>query len=89
MSLNHFEFIFIYGVREYSNFIDLHVAVQHSYLLKRLSFLHHIFLPALYKAPGVQCGHKTLRNIALEEEQRVIQGSAISSKLFKMSFSKG
>ena len=37
-----FEFIFVYGVRECSNFILLHVAVQFSqhYLLKRLSFLH-------------------------------------------------
>ena len=40
-SLNHFKFIFVYGVRESSNFIVLHVAVQLSqhYLLKRLSFL--------------------------------------------------
>ena len=37
MSLSHFEFIFVYGVREYSNFIDLYVAVQLSlhHLLKR------------------------------------------------------
>ena len=37
-SLIHFEFIFVYGVREYSNFIRLHVAVQFSQhcLLKRL-----------------------------------------------------
>ena len=27
-SLNHFEFIFVYNVRECSNFIALHVAVQ-------------------------------------------------------------
>ena len=41
-SLNHFyEFIFVYGVREYSNSIDLCVAVQLSqyHLLKRLAFL--------------------------------------------------
>ena len=50
-SLSHFEFIFVYGVRECSNFIDLHVAVQLSQhnLLKRLSFLHCIFLPPLSK----------------------------------------
>ena len=50
-SLIHFEFIFVYGVREYSNFIFLHVAVQFSqhHLLKRLSFLHCIFLPPLSK----------------------------------------
>ena len=45
-SLIHFEFIFVYGVRECSNFIHLHVAVlfSHHHLLKRLSFLHCIFL---------------------------------------------
>ena len=50
-SLIHFEFIFVYGVREFSNFILLHVAVQFSqhHLLKRLSFLHCIFLPPLSK----------------------------------------
>jgi len=44
--LIHSEFIFVYGVRECSNFIFLHVAVQFSqhHLLKRLSFLHCIFL---------------------------------------------
>ena len=43
MSLIYFEFIFVYGVRKYSNFIHLLVAVQFSqqHLLKRLSF----FLP--------------------------------------------
>ena len=36
-SLIHFEFIFVYSVRKYSNFICLHVAVQFSqhHLLKR------------------------------------------------------
>ena len=28
MSLSHYEFILVYGVRVCSNFIDLHVAVQ-------------------------------------------------------------
>ena len=38
-SLIHFEFIFVDGVRQFSNFILLHVAVQFSqhHLLKRLS----------------------------------------------------
>ena len=47
-SLIHFEFTSVYGVRECSNFILLHVAVKFSqnHLLKRLSFLHCIFLPA-------------------------------------------
>ena len=48
-SLIHFEFTFVYGVIECSNFILLHVAVQffQHHLLKRLSFLHCIFLPPL------------------------------------------
>ena len=50
-SLIHFEFILVYGVRKYYNFILLHVAVQFSqhHLLKRLSLLHYIFLPPLSK----------------------------------------
>ena len=45
----HFEFIFVYGVRECSDFILLHIAVQFSQhdLLKLLSFLHCIFLTHL------------------------------------------
>ena len=45
-SLIHFEFIFVYGVRECSNFILLHVAVQFSqhHFLKRL---YCMFLPPL------------------------------------------
>ena len=48
-SLIHSELIFLYGVRECSNFIVLHIAVQFSqhHLFKRLSFLHCIFLPPL------------------------------------------
>ena len=50
-SLIHFEFIFVYGIRKFSNFIILHVAVQFSqhHLLKRLSLPHCIFLPPLSK----------------------------------------
>ena len=50
-SLIHFEFIFVHGVRNCSNFILLHVAVlfsQHN-LLKSLSLPHCIFLPPLSK----------------------------------------
>ena len=49
MSLIHFQFIFVYGVRKCSNLILLHVAVQFSQhnLLKRQSVLHCIFLPPL------------------------------------------
>ena len=44
----HFAFIFMYGVKECSNFICLHLVqfFQH-HLLKRLSFLHCVFLPPL------------------------------------------
>ena len=50
-SLSHFEFFFVYGRRECSNFIDLHVAVQlpQHHFLKRLSFLHCMFLLLLSK----------------------------------------
>ena len=56
-SLIHFEFIFVYGVRECSNFILLHVAVQISqhHLLKRLSFLHCIFLPPCHRLIDHRC----------------------------------
>ena len=48
-SLTHFELVFVYGVRKCSNLILLRVAVQVSqyHLLKRLSFLHCLFLPLL------------------------------------------
>ena len=44
-SLIHFEFTFVYGVRECSDFILLHVAVQFSqhHLLKRLSFFSIVY----------------------------------------------
>ena len=50
-SLIHFEFIFVYDVRKCSNFSLLEVVDQFSqnHLLKRLSFLHCIFLPPLSK----------------------------------------
>ena len=56
-SLSHFQFIFVYGVRVCSNFIDLHVALQLSqhHLLKRLSFLHCIFFPHCQRLIGYRC----------------------------------
>ena len=50
-SLIHTDFIFVDGVRKCSNFILLQVVDQFSqhHLLKRLSFLHCIFLPPLSK----------------------------------------
>ena len=58
-SLIHFEFIFEYGIRKCSSFILLQVVDQFSqhHLLKRLSFLHCIFLPPLQKIRCLQvCG---------------------------------
>ena len=51
LSLIHFQFIFVYGVRKCSNFIRLLAAVQFSqhHLLKMLSLPHCIFLPPLSK----------------------------------------
>ena len=45
----HLEFIFVYGVRYWSSFVLLHIAVQFSqqHLLKRLSFFPWMFFPAL------------------------------------------
>ena len=50
-SFIHFWFVFVNGVRKWSSFILLHVVVQFSqhHLLKRLSFFHWIFFPALSK----------------------------------------
>ena len=50
-SLIHFEFIFMSGVRKCSSFSLLQVVDQFSqhHFLKRLSFLHCIFLPPLSK----------------------------------------
>ena len=47
--LIHFEFIFVYDVRECSNFLLIHVAIEFSqhHLLKGLSFLLCIALPTL------------------------------------------
>uniref|UniRef100_A0A8P0PMN5 Uncharacterized protein n=2 Tax=Canis lupus familiaris TaxID=9615 RepID=A0A8P0PMN5_CANLF len=45
----HFEFVFLYGVREWSSFILLNMDVQFSqhHFLKRLSFIQWIVFPAL------------------------------------------
>ena len=50
-SLIHFELIFVYGVRKCSSLSLSQVFDQFSqhHLLKRLSFLHCIFLPPLSK----------------------------------------
>ena len=45
----HPEFIFVSGMRKWSSFVLLRVAVQHyqHHLLRRLSFVHCKFLPTL------------------------------------------
>ena len=50
-SLIRFELVFVYGVRNCSNLILLHVVVQFSqhHFLKRLFLPHCIFLPPLSK----------------------------------------
>ena len=50
-SLSHFEFVLVYGKRVCSIFVDLHEAAQLSqqHSLKRLMFLHCLFLPPLSK----------------------------------------
>ena len=54
-SLIHFEFIFVHGVRKCSSFNLLQVVDQFSqhHLLKRLSLIHCIFLPTLWKISTV------------------------------------
>ena len=51
MSLSHFEFIFLHGVRVCSNIIDFHAVIQQSqyHLLKTLSYFHFIVFPSLWK----------------------------------------
>ena len=40
-SLSHFEFIFVSGVRECSDFIDLHASVRLSFLMQVIYLLAH------------------------------------------------
>uniref|UniRef100_A0A8D0PAW3 Uncharacterized protein n=1 Tax=Sus scrofa TaxID=9823 RepID=A0A8D0PAW3_PIG len=56
-SLIHFEFIFVCGVRECSNFILFHVAIQFSqhHLLKGLSFLYCIFFLPCHRLVDCRC----------------------------------
>ena len=55
-SLINFEFVVVYGIREYLNFILLHVAqsFQH-HLLKKLSFIHCIFLLLFHRLLDHKC----------------------------------
>ena len=50
MSLSHFKFIFVYGVKMCSNLIDLHIVqLSNHHLMKRLSFSHCTLLLPLSK----------------------------------------
>ena len=55
--LMHFEFIFVYGIREWYNSILLHVAVQffQHHLLRRLSFLHYITCLIFHRLVDDRC----------------------------------
>ena len=66
MSLIHFQFIFMYGVRNCFNCIILHIAVQFSqhHLLKRLSLPHCIFLHPLSKIRCPQV-HKFISGLSI------------------------
>ena len=56
-SLIHFEFIFVYGVRECSNFTLLQAALQFSqnHLLKKLPFFSCIVLLLCHRLTGCRC----------------------------------
>ena len=58
-SLIHFELIFMYGIKEWSNFFFFfkHVAVHFSqhHLLKRLSFQHCVVLRPLSQITDYRC----------------------------------
>ena len=72
-SLIHFEFIFVYGVRQCSSFILLQVVDQFSqhHLLKRLSFFLCISLPPLSK---ITCGTQSYQCPPEHEGEAVPQG---------------
>ena len=67
ISFIDFEFIFVYGVRKCSSLILLRVVDQFSqhHLLKRLSFLHCIFLPPLSKIRCPQGGHGFISGLSI------------------------
>jgi len=64
-SLNHFEFIFVYGMRKCSNLIALHMTVQFSkhHFLKKLSFLRCIFWPVCHRLIDFMFGGLFLKSI--------------------------
>ena len=67
-SLNHFEFIFVYGVRKCSSLIPLQVVDQFSqhHLLKRLSLIHFEFIFVYYHR---KCSDFILLYVAVQFSQ--------------------
>ena len=63
--LNHFELIFVYGMRKRSNLVVLHMSVQFSkhHFLKKLSFLHCIFWPVCHRLIDFMFGGLFLKSI--------------------------
>ena len=57
------EFIFVYGVRKCNSLILLQIVGQFSqhHLLKRLSFLHCVFLPPLSK---IRCPFSSVQSLS-------------------------
>ena len=86
--LSHFEFIFVYGIRVCSNFIDLHAAVQLSqyHLLRRPAFLCCIVLPPLLKINYLQmCGFISEFSIMFHEFIGLLFVPAISQQVIQTS----
>src|SRR5574341_724358 len=86
--LIHFEFIFVYAVRNSSSFILLPVVDQISqpHLLKRLSLIHCIFLPPLSKIRCPYVRQVGGQGIALDA---VEMGQGAASRLLRLQTAFG
>ena len=62
-SLIHFEFIFVYGVRECSNFILLHVAVQFTFYAYFLESFYHKCNTLFLRQPIITRGVLSLQQV--------------------------
>ena len=90
-SLIHFEFIFVHGVRKCFSFILSQVVDQFSqhHLLKRLSFLHCIFLPPVSK---IRCPYVCGFTCGLSKKQvcsRFLEGFLLPSFQLSPTWSTG
>ena len=83
-SLIHFEFIFVYGVRECSSFILLQVVDQffQHHLLKRLSFFYCIFFPPLSK---IRCPPMDTLSSTMDFCLKVVLDTTLSISTVKKS----